>query len=185
MTANALQGDRDRYLALGMDDYISKPVTATSLVAALAHCPPRLDQPSVPAVAVSVATDFLGDLPAPQLAAMQQTIADLRTGLGAGGDDLLRDLTADFAHNGVELIERMRQAVAQGRAGDLRLAAHTLKSTSATFGAMALSEVARDLEKRGKAGELDRAGALIDQAEAGLAQAGRALAQAWSVERGA
>ncbi|MEJ2749786.1 MAG: response regulator, partial [Anaerolineae bacterium] len=40
MTANALTGDREKYLEAGMDDYISKPVRIQELMNALAHCQP-------------------------------------------------------------------------------------------------------------------------------------------------
>ncbi|MDW3645595.1 MAG: response regulator [Bacteroidia bacterium] len=40
MTANALQGDKEKYLAIGMNDYVSKPVRVQELVVALAKCKP-------------------------------------------------------------------------------------------------------------------------------------------------
>ncbi|MEM8887034.1 MAG: response regulator, partial [Bacteroidota bacterium] len=40
MTANALQGDKEKYLAIGMNDYVSKPVRVQELVEALAKCKP-------------------------------------------------------------------------------------------------------------------------------------------------
>jgi CheY-like chemotaxis protein len=44
LTANAMQGDREACLSAGMDDYISKPIRAEQLAAALARWAPRLSE---------------------------------------------------------------------------------------------------------------------------------------------
>jgi CheY-like chemotaxis protein/nitrogen-specific signal transduction histidine kinase len=53
MTANAMQGDREACLTIGMDDYISKPVQSSALLAALTHCCPRDTSEHMSAAAVS------------------------------------------------------------------------------------------------------------------------------------
>jgi len=44
MTAHAMEGDRERYLRVGMDDYVSKPIRLPDLVAALQRCQPHTRQ---------------------------------------------------------------------------------------------------------------------------------------------
>jgi HPt (histidine-containing phosphotransfer) domain-containing protein len=68
-----------------------------------------------------------------------------------------------------------RQALAQGQAAEVRRAAHTLKSTSATFGAKALSELARQLEYRARDGILEGVEALLDQIQAAYERTWAAL----------
>ncbi|HEX9926400.1 MAG TPA: Hpt domain-containing protein, partial [Anaerolineae bacterium] len=70
----------------------------------------------------------------------------------------------------------MRQSLTQAQPADLRLAAHTLKSNSASLGALRLAEVCRILEELGKAGVLDdTTTAHVASAEAEYEQARQAL----------
>ena len=62
-----------------------------------------------------------------------------------------------FVENGAKLLVDMEQALAQQDASALERAAHTLKSSSATFGALALSEICRELEYMGRQKHLDGA----------------------------
>ena len=62
-----------------------------------------------------------------------------------------------FLENGAKLIADLRQALAQEDAQALERAAHSLKSSSATFGAMELSAICKELEIMGRARQLDGA----------------------------
>jgi HPt (histidine-containing phosphotransfer) domain-containing protein len=73
------------------------------------------------------------------------------------------------------LLGEARQALEQGQADSLRRAAHSLKSTSATFGALALSAVTRELEYRARDGMLQGTARLIARAEAEFVEARAAL----------
>jgi HPt (histidine-containing phosphotransfer) domain-containing protein len=91
----------------------------------------------------------------------------------------LAELIDTYLADSVALLESMRQAVSDARADELRRAAHSLKSNSATFGAHALSELCRDLEYRAKDGVLDGAAeriTAIEDAYASVARGLRALA---------
>jgi HPt (histidine-containing phosphotransfer) domain-containing protein len=84
-----------------------------------------------------------------------------------GGDaEFLAELMDTFLADAPQLLADMRQAVERGDAAGLRLAAHSLKSNSADFGAMTLSNLCWELEGMGKAGTLDGAAKKVAQVEA-------------------
>jgi two-component system sensor histidine kinase/response regulator len=99
----------------------------------------------------------------------------LRVTLGSQADQMLPGLIQGFYQDAERLLAQGRQALAQGQAEDLRRAAHSLKSTSATFGAMALSAAARELEHLARDRVLDDAADRIARAEAEFAMARAAL----------
>jgi HPt (histidine-containing phosphotransfer) domain-containing protein len=84
---------------------------------------------------------------------------------------MLPELIERFYQDVDRLLGEARQALEQGHLDDLRRAAHTLKSTSATFGAAGLSAVARELEYLARDGLLEGAAGLIVRAAAEFATA--------------
>jgi CheY-like chemotaxis protein len=172
MTANALREDRDVCLAAEMDDYISKPVQVEELVGALSRCQPRQrlggePEPALPAdlasgAATRVEPDAGRSLP-PVLD--PKALERLRATLGRQADATLPGLIQSFYEDAERLLAGARQALEAGQVEELRIAAHSLKSTSATFGAMALSAEARELERLARDGLLEEAPRLIARAE--------------------
>jgi CheY-like chemotaxis protein len=176
MTANALKEDCEICLAAGMDDYLGKPVQVADLVEALKKC--RSHRARVPQKQAQVAEPptlgrFVKAVSPEVLDA--RALEQLRATLGRQADQMLPALIEQFYRDADRLLGQARQASEQGRAEDLRIAAHSLKSTSATFGAMALSAVARELEAHARDGKLEGAGDQIARAEAEFATARAAL----------
>jgi len=74
--------------------------------------------------------------------------------------------------------DALLEAVAAGDAAELRASAHSLKSASATFGAMRVAELATQLEALGDAGDVPAARPLADELSAEADRAHAALSAA-------
>ena len=144
LTANAMQGDRERCIEAGMNDYISKPIRMEDLQEAFDRCPV---QPRVTEEAEDEASNAIINFEV-----LDELIAML------GNDiEFASGLINDFLEDGEELMGNIRSACDSGNAKELERAAHTLKSSSATFGAMDVAVVCKKLEATGKSGQLDTA----------------------------
>jgi HPt (histidine-containing phosphotransfer) domain-containing protein len=88
-----------------------------------------------------------------------------------GGDrEFLGELLEVYFEDAPKLLERMHAALAAANADEFRRAAHSLKSTSANFGATVLSGMSKELEDLGKTGSLEGASERLALAEAEYAR---------------
>ena len=156
MTAEAMAGDRERCLAAGMDDYITKPIRVDELVAAIEHTPRRGSAP-LPTTEGAAGTGFGdgdGEIDTTVLSRLSE---------GTGGDaGFVQELIDQFLTDAPQLVAAARNALKSGNADDLRRAAHTLKSNAATFGAQRLAHSSRTVEDAARNGRLEAIAALVD-----------------------
>ena len=104
----------------------------------------------------------------------ETTLSNLLDSIG-GDREFLRELIDTFFQDAPEQFEGMQSALSAGDAESFRRAAHSLKSNAASFGAVQLSALSKQLEDLGKAGDLSSAGPLLEEAKSEYAQVRKAL----------
>jgi len=146
VTANALDGDERRFRGLGFDDYLSKPFRQSQLLAMLtrnlspqAPLPPD-DAPPSGAAPLAPAT------PAATTMLDAQALARLRELDPGGGNKLIERVLKAFETSVARLLPQLVEARGQGDRNGIRHVAHTLKSSSASIGALLLSQRCAEVE---------------------------------------
>ena len=150
MTANAMQGDRERCLQAGMTDYVAKPIEPEQLWRALLRWIPARAR-TVSAAALQPDTRLEQPVRATDLDGLPGAIDGLDAGLGlshaAGKKALYRNLLQKFVELEQGAPGQVRAAVDAGDPVAAERVAHTLKSTAGSIGAMPLQATAAQLER--------------------------------------
>lgn len=134
MTAHGRPEDRQACFEAGMDDFLAKPIVPAQLTYALEHYPPR-DQPEAPAGA---AEDDPIDAGA---------WAELEQSLGDGAEALLQELIDLFLDDAMRLVSAVVMAHQYHDPPAMIAAAHSLRSPSASLGALALAGLCGQVEE--------------------------------------
>ena len=169
MTANAMQGDREICLAAGMDDYISKPVHMEELAHVLSRCrplkqstePPESspDADSAQQAPTATATD-------PDHAALDLTVLEaFRQEMGEIGSEVIIELIDCYLTEGPPLLQAIRTAINQQNLKEIQRVAHGLKASSASLGALCLSQLCQALENIALSAPIDQSTAIAARVE--------------------
>jgi len=175
VTANALGGDQERFLALGFDDYLSKPFRQSQLHTMLRR---RL-APDAPDSGLPPAGAGPAPVPAPEpFGALDgvldaQALERLRELDPTGANGLVGRVLKAFEGSLQRLLQQLQDARGVADLAGMRHVAHTLKSSAASVGALELSRLCADIERRIRQEETEGLDGLLDGM---VAESGRVLA---------
>lgn len=163
ITAHAQKENRDRCLAVGMNDYLSKPILLSALVSGLQHYR-QAQQPPLPNP-----IPFEPDRPdssSPQLSAPDQPptpattpttpasltildpkpLNDIRDMVGEEADVFIAEILNNYRDDSLQTLQNLLQALEQEAGDQVHYHAHALGSMSLNIGAIALGTLCRNLE---------------------------------------
>ena len=173
LTAGAMQGDADRCLAAGMDDYVAKPVLRKVLDEVLGRWtqrPSDADEVAASASTTPGSADRADVIDAAVLVELQQ--------LDREGSDIGEVVTL-FARSSAERLDELRGAVAAGDSDTIRRVAHSLRGSSATFGARRVADLTLALEMTADRDDLRTAPEILVRLDGELALVRAALEAAF------
>jgi CheY-like chemotaxis protein/HPt (histidine-containing phosphotransfer) domain-containing protein len=149
LTANAMEGNRERCLVAGMDDFLTKPFSQLELGTMLEKWAPAVQsaerRPAAPPPAADISSSPLID------AGVLRDIAAL------GRPALLSSLIDLYMQHSLPLIGAIEAAARNRQQTELAEAMHTLKSSTANLGGARLAALLKECEAMVSAGKVEEA----------------------------
>jgi two-component system sensor histidine kinase/response regulator len=155
MTAQAMQGDRDKCIAAGMDDYLAKPIRLADIRGVIERWASQTS-PSKPAPAKSAP---------PIVAATTPVDMDRLNDMTDGNAENFRELVELYFDQTAKQLAQIAAAVCVNDADAVRRVAHSCAGASATLGMVRIVPLLRELERQGVEGALTSAAQVCENAE--------------------
>ena len=160
MTANAMAGDREKCLSVGMNDYLSKPVKKETLAAIF-------ERWLQPGAAKHRSSDIRKELANSGAIATDGALFDKAELLNNqdGDEGFVDSLLADALREIAKGVAELKESCTGGAAREICLQSHTIKGMAAYLCTPALRGIALKIERAGAAGDLNAARELVPELE--------------------
>jgi two-component system sensor histidine kinase/response regulator len=158
MTAHVMQGDRERCLQAGMDDYLTKPLEPEEVFATIERWISNIEH------LIQIED---GEAKPVEESGKEKPPLDIDLAMPRFGDDkeFLLELLEGFIEELPERSRQFRESLVKQDSEKFSIMGHNLKGVAANFSAEPLRSYASELEMMGKNGNLDEAAAILDKVE--------------------
>ncbi|MBL3591794.1 MAG: response regulator [gamma proteobacterium endosymbiont of Lamellibrachia anaximandri] len=171
MTANAMEGDREKVLAAGMNDHIAKPIDVRNLFCTMA----KWITPSNPLPEEALSIETAAESAAlPDLPGIDSEVPLERLG---GNADTYRRILKKFCDKNRQVIDRIRADIQADRLADAAFTTHSLKGSSGNIGANQVHQYAASVEQHCRNDQPTRALEELENLRRSLQQVIDGLAQ--------
>jgi PAS domain S-box-containing protein len=167
MTAHAMQGDKERFMASGMDGYVSKPIMVEDLAAEIERVIDLYPLEISPTIDNNKTVISMTDSPAipKQCFNYEEALAQM-----AGDPSFVFELAEIFILESPDRMKQLREAIHNHNAENIYLIAHKLKGEAANFGRPRVEDLAETLCNQGREKNLNRIDELFAELEQAVAE---------------
>jgi len=167
MTANAMIGDREKCLAAGMNDYVSKPIRVDELREALIRCKSILINQELENDEIKKLSDEEIDKISTLDLSVLESICDMA---GEDASLLVEEMIDSYLEDTEIRLQAISSAIVESDFESIFQAAHNLKSSSANLGAVNLAQLCEELEHLGRSKIIDNTSTLLSNAKSEFQQ---------------